>query len=411
MHSNHGPLSRRALLGVGAGAAGGWLAGSWRTCRAAGHASGRVFPDRSKDAPTAPVGIRRCPSYEPATVRAALESTLRLVCDLPKLVAGKSVAVKMNLTGGPGKLAGLPAQQTYHVHPKLVAALCGVLHDAGARRIVLLESQYSNKRPEDVLGPAGWDISAIKSAGGQTVTFEDTRNRGRWPKYSRLPVPWGGYMYPAFDLNQSYEKNDVFISLAKLKDHATAGVTMAVKNLFGIPPTSLYGATSPDENCLSARMEVLHFASHRVPDGVPGEVQHGGPDDPVYRVPRITADLMGARPIDLAIVDGVQSNRGGEGPWVVGVEALQPRLLLAGCNAVCTDAVCTAVMGYDPQSPHYSFPFPGDNHLRLLAQVGVGTNDPRRIEVRGLSVAEARFPFNPRRLPFNEPLPKIRAAG
>ena len=38
-------------------------------------------------------------------------------------------------------------------------------------------------------------------------------------------------------------------------------------------------------------------------------------------------------------------------------------------------------------------PFPGDNHLALAAAVGLGTNDPREIEVRGLSIKDARYPF------------------
>ena len=122
-----------------------------------------------------------------------------------------------------------------------------------------------------------------------------------------------------------------------------------------------------------------------------------------YRVPRVTADLLGARPVDLAIVDGVETNRGGEGPWAKGVEPLAPKLLVVGRNAVCTDAICTALQGYDPQAPHFQFPFPGENHLRLLSSVGVGCIDPKRIEVRGLSVEKAIFPFNPTKLPLDTP--------
>ena len=62
---------------------------------------------------------------------------------------------------------------------------------------------------------------------------------------------------------------------------------------------------------------------------------------------------------------------------------------------MCTDAVCTAVMGFDPQAEHGQFPFQGDNHLRLLAAAGVGTNDPKRIDIRGLPLAQAVFPFQP----------------
>ena len=39
-------------------------------------------------------------------------------------------------------------------------------------------------------------------------------------------VPRGGLMYAGYDLNHSYRDTDVFISLAKLKEHRTAGVTL-----------------------------------------------------------------------------------------------------------------------------------------------------------------------------------------
>lgn len=394
-------LNRRDVLRYGLGAAGLVAGGGWPGLLAADAPRPNPGPDRSLQAPSAPVAIERCESYEPQVVRRALDESLRLLGGIGKLVAGKTVTIKLNLTGGPGKLAGLPAHLTYHVHPAMVAAVCAAVHDAGARRIVLVESQYSAKSPEEVLSGAGWDVAAIKSAAGQQITLEDTRNRGRWPAYSRLKVAWGGFVFPAFDVNQCYEKTDVFISLAKLKDHATAGVTMSVKNLFGIMPTSLYGSNPPNEQSLSARMG-LHDGKTRVPAGVPAELDHGLPADPFYRVPRITADTLGARPIDLAVIDGVQTNRGGEGPWVKGVQPLQPKLILAGFNPVCTDAVCTAVMGYDPQADHRTFPFPGENHLRLLASVGMGTIDPQRIEVRGLSIQKALFLFNPKRIPFGQ---------
>ncbi len=52
-----------------------------------------------------------------------------------------------------------------------------------------------------------------------------------------------------------------------------------------------------------------------------------------------------------------------------------------------------AVMGYDPQAPAGIRPFPGENHLALAAAKGAGTNDLKRIEVRGLSIEEARHPY------------------
>jgi uncharacterized protein (DUF362 family) len=361
------------------------------------------LPDRSKDAPTSPVAIQRCESYEPQLLRGKLDEALDSIGGIKKLVSGKTVTVKINVTGGPGKLGGLPGFRTYHVHPNMVAAVCAALADAGAQRIVIVESQYSPKTPEEVLSGGGWDVAAIKSAGGQRVSFEDTRNRGRWPQYSKLAVPWGGFIFPAFLVNPCYEKTDVFLSLSKWKDHICAGVTMSVKNLFGITPTSLYGSDAPNENSLTARGDVLHNGKKQVPSGVPAEVDHKLPAQWKHRVPRITADALGARPVDLAIVDGIETNRGGEGPWCKGVEPIQPKLFFVGRNAVCTDAVCTAAMDYDPQAPHGQFPFPGDNHLLLLSQVGVGAIDPQRIEVLGLPLAKAIFPFNPKRLPLDIP--------
>jgi uncharacterized protein (DUF362 family) len=361
-------------------------------------------PDRSGEAPSVPVAIGRCESYEPQLVRRRLDEAIGLLGGLGKLVQNKTVTIKLNLTGGAHQLGGLPAHRTYHVHPNLVAALCALLHDAGAKRMVVVESQYTRKAPEEVLTAAGWDVKAIQSAGGQKVSFEDTRSRGNWAKYSRLEVPWGGFIFPAFDVNPCYDKTDVFISLAKMKDHANAGITLGVKNLFGIAPTSLYGDDAPNEDSVSNRGATFHQGSRAVPDGVPKELDHGLPKHWSCRVPRITADTFGARPVDLTLIDGVETNRGGEGPWIKGVQPVQPKLLLLGRNAVCTDAVAAAVMGYDPTADHKTFPFMGENHLKLLASVGVGTNDPERIEVRGLAVKEALYPFNPKRLEVGVPL-------
>ena len=397
-------LGRRELLASSLGAAGLLLSGSFSNLLRAGPSKAdEDIPDKSKDAPSLPVAIQRCTSYEPAVVRGAIDKTLDLIGGIKKLVENKTVTIKINFTGGPGTLCGLPAYRTYHIHPNVLAAVCGAISDAGAKRIVVVESHYPAKESEEILTSAGWDVKTIRSAGAGRVTFEDTRARGRWPTYSKLTVPWGGFIFPAFYVNQRYEKTDVMVSLAKLKDHAAAGVTMSVKNMFGMAPTSLYGHDAPNENTVSYRGPVLHNGSRSVPAGVPGELDHRVPAHWKYRVPRITADLYGARPADLAIIDGIECNRGGEGPWNPGVEPVKPGLLLAGRNGVCTDAICAAVMDYDPQAPHWQFPFPGDNYLLLLAQVGLGAIDPKRIEVCGLPIKQALYPFNPKRVPISDP--------
>jgi uncharacterized protein (DUF362 family) len=126
------------------------------------------------------------------------------------------------------------------------------------------------------------------------------------------------------------------------------------------------------------------------------ELHPDSPRDPGYRIPRIVSDLVRVRPIDLAIVDGVESIRGGEGAWNPGVQIVKPGVMLAGKNPVCVDAVSMAAMGYDPRAERGTKPFlRGDNTLKLCEAVGVGTTDLRRIEVAGLSVKEAFFDFGP----------------
>ena len=88
---------------------------------------------------------------------------------------------------------------------------------------------------------------------------------------------------------------------------------------------------------------------------------------------------------------------GGEGPWCGEklLKATTPGVLIAGFNPVSTDAVGTAVMGYaNPRAARGVKPFQDcDNHLLLAEQAGIGTADLGQIEVCGLSVEKARYPY------------------
>lgn len=390
-------ITRRGMMRRMVGAAG--LAASLKlsAVRSPGAAMAASSSAKtSPSAPSSPVAIQRCESFAPQLFRKRLDAALDLIGGIGPLVRGKTVTIKINLTGMSwDPCCGLPAQETYITHPATLAALCAAVSDAGAQRIVVIENYYRAEPPEKILTAAGWDIAAIQSAGGHKVVFEDVRNRGSWPAYSRFKVPWGGFIYPAFDLNQRFEKTDVLVSLSKLKQHACAGVTMTIKNMFGSTPCALYGNEAPNENALLHRTSMFHSGRKSPPAGVLGELAHGLSDSALVRVPRIAADIYGARAVDLTIVDGVRTLAGGEGSWNRGIRMVEPKVLLAGRNGVCTDAIGTAVMGFDPQAPDAKPPFPGHNYLNLLASVGMGTNDPSRIEVLGLPLKEAICPFDP----------------
>jgi uncharacterized protein (DUF362 family) len=186
--------------------------------------------------------------------------------------------------------------------------------------------------------------------------------------------------------------------MAKLKDHATAGVTLSMKNCFGITPCTIYGdgagVDEPTAVPKGGRGSVIHSGDRQPSKIAPPENDPSTPRLGGYRVPRVVADLVAARPIHLAIIDGIESMKGGEGPWIKGVAPISPGVLIAGTNCVNTDAVSAAVMGYDPMADRGTPPFEkADSTLRLAELHGVGTRDLRRVEVVGVPIEQARYKF------------------
>lgn len=210
--------------------------------------------------------------------------------------------------------------------------------------------------------------------------------------YVDLAVP-SGSIYSQFSVNRAYYDTDVLISLAKLKMHVIGGVTLSMKNLYGMTPLSLYGTQrNLGEDAMGYRLTMHEGAA-----GLPGQLSGNESLGITSRVPRTVIDEVSARPIDLAIIDGISSLSGGEGPWNEDegytLAATDPRLLIMGWNPVATDAVATAVMGFDPLSAAATGPFPGDNQIALAYGRGLGEANLDQLDVRGLSVAEARYPY------------------
>lgn len=350
----------------------------------------------SRPAPVAAVAIARCRSYQD-DVAGKLSGLFDRIGGIDHLVKGKTVALKLNLTGKPSRFPVDPALP-YRNNPDTVLATAHLLARAGAKRIRIIETFFPARQDMDLWARYGLDLAAINNVGCK-VEWENAQNLGQGKSYVTVKVPGGGYMYPAYMLNHSFVDCDVYATLAKLKNHWIAGVTLSLKNSFGITPCSLYGGDcgpSGNENPDQERSQVCHNGAVKPPVGVPQELDPSSPRDFGYRVPRIVADLNGVRPIDLAIIDGVESIRGGEGAWNPGVQLIKPGVLIAGRNPVCVDAVSMAVMGYDPRSDRGTKPFVrGDNALKLAEAKGIGSTDLSRIEVAGLSVKEALHDYGP----------------
>ena len=341
------------------------------------------------DAPTSPVAVARCRTYNPGELVPTMSRMFDQLGGLGRLVAGKTVAIKINLTGAPTYRVGhLPLEDTHYTHPHVIAATTQLLAKAGARRVRILESPWSTADPiEEYILQANWEPRDILGA-APNVEFENTNYLGKAKKYSRLKVPFGGYMFPAFDLNHSYEDCDVFVSIAKMKEHATAGVTLSMKNCFGLTPCTIYGSgAGADEPSLVPKggRSLIHAGDRQPSKSAPPEKDPTTPREDTYRVPRTVVDLCAARPIHLAIVEGIKTMTGGEGPWI-GEEltGVKPGILVAGLNPVTTDSVSMSLMGFDPMADRGTPPFERcDSIVKLAEAAGLGTRDLKRIEVIG----------------------------
>jgi uncharacterized protein (DUF362 family) len=395
---NHS-VNRRRFLRLGATlAAGAPLAlhyggGDGRSAESSAEAVGSLLGSLRT---SAKVAIAQCRSYGPE-VRAALAQCFDLLGGIGSLVKNRTVTVKLNLTSTDfSQFLGRPTGETFMTHYATAVALGSLLFAAGARRVRFVESTQSKAALQSTLALAGWDVKALEALG--KVEFENTRNLGEGRNYANLKVPFGGYMFSAFDLNHAYADTDVMVSLAKLKNHITAGVTLSMKNLFGVTPNSLYGDDAGSEDATAGRGVIhspLGFEKIELPGLKPGVAS----TDPTWRVPRTTVDVCAARPIHLAIIDGITAMSGGEGPWCREAAELRftsPGVLIAGLNPVSTDVVGTAVMGYaNPKVTRGTKPFHFcDNHLLLAEHAGLGTADLAQIDVRGLALEKAKYAYS-----------------
>ena len=355
----------------------------------------------ARPAPAGRVAIGMCPEYN-RQVEATLATMFDQLGGLQKLVSGKTVAIKLNMTGPTSmRFENMPLGMTHWVNPVVVAATVSLMGRAGARRVRLLESPPDGANPlQHFMASAGWDVNTIANA-AKHVEFENTNYLAGHKAYARFMVPGHPLMYAGYDTNPSYRDNDLMVSMAKLKDHRIAGVTLSMKNMFGSLPTTIYGMDAPiDEPAPTAipgnRAGMVHNGQRVPPKSAPRAIDVTS-HDPHYRMPHVVPELVSARPVELAIIDGIHTIDGGElpsmrsGPGQTVNHALHPGVLIAGLNPVNTDAVAVAVMGFNPMATRGEPPFElCDSMLEYGEKIGLGARDLSRIDVVGTPIAKAR---------------------
>jgi hypothetical protein len=123
------------------------------------------------------VAIASCKSYAPQAVREAYDQCFDLLGGAGSLVKGKTVTIKINLTGTNFvPFLDRPVGETYMTHEATAQALAAALFRAGAKRIVFVESTQSRASLEGTLGLAGWEVKTLSALGD--VQYENTRNLG-----------------------------------------------------------------------------------------------------------------------------------------------------------------------------------------------------------------------------------------
>ncbi|MBN2328199.1 MAG: DUF362 domain-containing protein [Candidatus Omnitrophica bacterium] len=340
------------------------------------------------------VGIARCRRYKFEDIKASLADIFDKIGGVQSLVKGKTVTIKINLTNvRPNPVYTLDATETIYTHPLVTLAACTLFYEYGAQKIHLVESMTRNDPVKEILNDCGYDTQLFESM-APIIEFENTKNVGTGSRYYTMPVGDQPYAFSAFDMNHRYYDTDVMVSIAKMKNHEICGITLSMKNMFGATPNAIY-AEPGNERTTSAK-GALHNGDRN--NQMPGYISPTlNPGNPGGRIPYIIADICRARPIDLAIIDGIISMSGGEGEWNgLYVNPVCPGLLIAGRNCVCTDAVGASIMGYDPQGAGWAKPFyRAENMLQLAADRWLGANDLSQIEVVGSSIEDVRYSYIP----------------
>jgi uncharacterized protein (DUF362 family) len=340
------------------------------------------------------VGIGRCKRYDFEIIKTSLADIFDKIGGVESLVKGKTVTIKINLTNvRPSNVFTLPAIETIYTHPLVTLAACKLFHDFGAKRIHLVECMTRNDNTKQIFNECGYDTDLFDSM-VPIMHWENTKNIGTGTRYYTMPVGDEAYAFTAFDMNHTYYNTDVMVSLAKMKNHDICGITLSMKNMFGAIPNAIYA--DPGNEYTNNAKGAMHDGSRNteMPNVILPTLRPGNPG---YRLPRIITDICRARPIDLAIIDGITSMSGGEGEWNGSqLHVAAPGLLVAGMNCVCTDSVGAYLMGFDPKAEGWTKPFyNGDNTFQLATDRWLGTNDLEQIEVVGLDPDEARYAFMP----------------
>jgi uncharacterized protein (DUF362 family) len=261
-----------------------------------------------------------------------IEEGCRLVP--PPDVDGKRVLLKINLVDLPRD------DRPIVTNPALVAAAAEAFRRRGAAQVLVADGPALQRDAWQIVDA----INLTSVLTEHNLDFIDLNHADPVRVSNALGRTGLEHLYfaqPAWDA-------DVLVSMPKMKVHHWLGVSLSMKNLFGMMPGMVYGAPRNVFHLRNAESAVLDF-NH-------------------------------TRRIDYAIVDGVV---GLEGDGPVRGSAVDVGVVVMGSNALAVDATASRIMNIDPARIGY---------LRDAAGV-LGPITEAGIEQRGQSIASVRRPF------------------
>ena len=279
------------------------------------------------------VALIPCPDYTPETLAAAIRKGWRST--RPPDVRGKRVLIKPNVVD-------FSPDRPIQTDPRLVEALILHLRILGPQEIVLAEGAAHNRDSEGVLRRTGYEALAERT-GVRLVdlNYDDIQMaRSVNPKSTLLRE---------MALPATVAKAEVIISVPKMKTHRLAGITLSMKNMFGILPGMVYGWPK----------NVLHW------NGIPLSI----------------CEINGTVKTHYAVVDGITGMEG-YGP-LLGT-ARRAGVLVMGDNVLAVDATAARVMGVDPARVDY---------LALADKIKLGSLRRENIAVAGAKIEQVRTDF------------------
>ncbi|RPI94610.1 MAG: DUF362 domain-containing protein, partial [Chloroflexi bacterium] len=239
---------------------------------AAGMLISDVAPARAIQewTPRPKVAIARAYSYNRAVIRLRVQTLLDQLGGLADVVRpGDKVVIKPNLTGGSGwqQWIDVPADESMVTHAEVVRALAEAVIDAGAGQVMIAEAIW------DWASYENWGY--VDVAKDLNATLIDLNSDQPYGTFIAQMVGDDWYVYDWITFNPALVEADVFMSVAKLKTHQLAGVTLSMKNLVGTVPLAFYQ---------------LNNDGYRT-------ALHGPGDESSRRLPRVIVDLNRARPV------------------------------------------------------------------------------------------------------------------